>query len=949
MKYSLLSFLFCFISLVSAGQKKSFSVQDFDHWRYLRNEQISTDGKVISYETAPLRGDSKLFIEFLESEKSKVLDRASKSKMSPSGLFTAFTIKTSYDSIRQLELKKVSKKKWPKDTLGIYLFEQDSLIKIPKFKSFKLPEKNGSWIAISVEKEKKKKKKLSKKEKRKLRKKKKQAKGKKEKKKSKKYKTGDLLLLHPLSGKKHRFKHVKEYVFSRNGNSFSYTAHYGDTIEQTAVIWFDIKTEKADTIYSSLGLANKITFDRSGHQLAFLQSPDTAKAKRYSLMYSKGFEATKVLIDSTHSNFEAHYHISNFRKPFFSRNGKKLFFGLASRVEKEPKDTIPTSEKARLDVWNWKDKQLQSTQLKRKKSALQKSFLAVYHFTTEDAFQLGDSTVTRVVPQLDGNSTFALGYASESYEKSYSWTYPWPRDVYLINLNSGKRELVFKKTGYPISVSNDGKFIIYYNPTLKDWISVNTVTQDTNNLTLSLRNNGQIFFNERSEVPTAPFPVGGIYWTQNNNSILINSSKDIWIIDPTGKKAPQSLTKGFADKHNTKVEYVNLSPDNFYVRLDSSMILHLFNHTTNEEGYYAYYPNMERFSPLQYGAEYISRLKKAEKANRFIFRKETYRDEASIYYTVNNNQSLEGTFSKSLKISTTNQVKPDYKWGIVQQYFWKDFQGKAQKGLLFKPDHMEEGKKYPVIIYFYEKLFHTQHLHRNIRPSRSTISIPFYNSNDYVVFVPDIHYTTGQPGKDAYNAIVSGAKSLGNLNFIDTARIGLQGQSWGGYQTAFLVTRTNMFKAAMAGAPVSNMTSAYGGIRWGSGLSRMFQYEQTQSRLGTTLWEDPKRYIENSPLFYVPNVQTPLLIMHNDKDGAVPWYQGIEMFVAMRRLNKPCWMLTYNGDDHNLRKLPNRIDLSKRMFQFFNHYLKGDPMPDWMKHGVPAVKKGKEYGFKFSE
>ena len=156
-----------------------------------------------------------------------------------------------------------------------------------------------------------------------------------------------------------------------------------------------------------------------------------------------------------------------------------------------------------------------------------------------------------------------------------------------------------------------------------------------------------------------------------------------------------------------------------------------------------------------------------------------------------------------------------------------------------------------------------------------------------------------------------------------------------------------MFAAAMAGAPVSNMTSAYGGIRWGSGMSRMFQYEQTQSRIGGTLWEKPMHYIENSPLFYAPKVNTPLLMMHNDNDGAVPWYQGIEFFMALYRLNKPVWMLTYNGVNHNIeaKYWANRIDLSTRMFQFFNHYLKGEPAPEWMVKGVPAIDKGEKLGY----
>src|SRR5690554_3563140 len=198
---------------------------------------------------------------------------------------------------------------------------------------------------------------------------------------------------------------------------------------------------------------------------------------------------------------------------------------------------------------------------------------------------------------------------------------------------------------------------------------------------------------------------------------------------------------------------------------------------------------------------------------------------------------------------------------------------------------------------------------------------------------------------DLYNSIMSGTDKILELYpNIDSTRMGLQGQSWGGYQTAQLITMTDRYAAAMAGAPVSNMFSAYGGIRWGSGMNRAFQYERTQSRIGKTIWEAPELYVENSPLFGVPNINTPLLIMHNDNDGAVPWYQGIEMFTAMKRLNKPVWMLNYNGDEHNLMINANRVDLSIRMRQFFDHYLQGKPAPEWLIKGVPAIDKGKNYG-----
>ncbi|MFP4489438.1 MAG: alpha/beta hydrolase family protein, partial [Bacteroidales bacterium] len=304
-------------------------------------------------------------------------------------------------------------------------------------------------------------------------------------------------------------------------------------------------------------------------------------------------------------------------------------------------------------------------------------------------------------------------------------------------------------------------------------------------------------------------------------------------------------------------------------------------------------------------------------------------------------------FSDPLKISETNPQQDEYIWGTSELVEWESFDGQELQGILYKPENFDPSKKYPMVVYFYERSSDGLHNYTTPAPSASTINRIYAVSNGYLVFVPDIPYVEGYPGHSCYNAVVSGTHALlERHDFIDRDKLGLDGQSWGGYQIAYLITETDLYACAFSGAPVSNMTSAYGGIRWASGMSRMFQYEQTQSRIGGTLWEKPVQYIENSPIFFVPKINTPVLIMHNDDDGAVPWYQGIEFFVALRRLNKPAWMLTYNDEAHNLMKRPNRKDLSIRKMQFFDHYLKDEAMPYWMKHGISQEEKGKIDGYK---
>ncbi len=301
--------------------------------------------------------------------------------------------------------------------------------------------------------------------------------------------------------------------------------------------------------------------------------------------------------------------------------------------------------------------------------------------------------------------------------------------------------------------------------------------------------------------------------------------------------------------------------------------------------------------------------------------------------------------SDAVKIlSDANPQQSDFAWGHAELFRWIDPQGRELKGILVKPANFDPSQQYPLTVNFYERSSEGVYSHRAPFPHRSSINYSHYASRGYVVFNPDVHYRIGYPGESAYDCVMSGITALMAEGYIDRQRIGVQGHSWGGYQVAHLVAKTDLFACAESGAPVVNMFSAYGGIRWGTGVSRQFQYEKTQSRIGGTPWEYPLRYLENSPLFFLDKVNTPLLIMHNDQDAAVPWYQGIEYFTGLRRLGKPAWLLNYRGEPHWPVKQHNRADFQLRMSQFFDHYLLGTPQPKWMEEGVSPLQRGIEQG-----
>ena len=368
------------------------------------------------------------------------------------------------------------------------------------------------------------------------------------------------------------------------------------------------------------------------------------------------------------------------------------------------------------------------------------------------------------------------------------------------------------------------------------------------------------------------------------------------------------------------------------------MLLSTFHHKTKARGFFSTRVNgANQLASLTLMDKSFSRPTKAKNADALLFTRSSFSEFPDLWVS---NPDL----SDMQKVSDANPQQSDYLWGTAELMEWHSIDGKLLQGILYKPENFHPEKKYPMLVYFYERNSHNLHRHRTPAASRSSINISFYVSRGYVVFVPDIPYRVGYPGESALNAVVPGVTDLIKQGFVDEENIGVQGHSWGGYQIAFMVTRTNIFKAAEAGAPVSNMISAYGGIRWRTGRSRMFQYEHTQSRIGGSLWEYPMRYMENSPIFWADKIETPLLMMHNDQDGAVPWYQGIELFVALRRLGKPVWLLNYNDEAHGLTQYKNKKDWTVRMQQFFDHYLQGAPAPVWLKEGVPAIEKGKTLG-----
>jgi dipeptidyl aminopeptidase/acylaminoacyl peptidase len=372
---------------------------------------------------------------------------------------------------------------------------------------------------------------------------------------------------------------------------------------------------------------------------------------------------------------------------------------------------------------------------------------------------------------------------------------------------------------------------------------------------------------------------------------------------------------------------VKLDPDKKFFTPGERVLLTAYHNRLKYTGVASIVVGKQGVEQVFEKREEVAFLAKAKKADRYVITQETYNTFPDLW-------TVTPDFGSPKRMSDVNPQTADFAWGTAELVEWNSLDGKPLQGVLIKPGNYDPQKRYPVLVYFYElssqRLYDYNQMVISHRPC-----FPFYASNGYAVFLPDVRFDVGEPGSSATKCIVPGVQKLIAMGVADPKAIGIHGHSWGGYETAFMVTQTKMFAAAVAGAPVGNMTSAYSGIRLESGLARQFQYEQSQSRIGASLWERRDLFIDNSPVFFADRITTPLLIEFGDEDDAVPWQQGVELYLARRRLGKDCMLLEYRNEPHHLKKYPNKLDYSIKMKEYFDHYLRGAPAPGWISTGVP--------------
>jgi dipeptidyl aminopeptidase/acylaminoacyl peptidase len=932
--------------LAQAPVKRPLSYDADDSWRAIQGTRLSNDGQWLAYALTALGDDGELVVRNLKTSQELRHPRGTSPAFTPDGKFVIFTIvPTRADqeaSRRAGAASSGSGASAPKNGLGIMALPSGQVTTVDSIATFRLPEESSTWLAYhkapagqagrggrggagrqgaagggragaggppaAAEPA---------------------AEGQTsaatptEKKKDP---GTDLVVRNLTTGQDTTIPDVSDYAWAKDGTWLAYAISSTDAAKDGA---FARHTSDGSiqALHTGRGHYKSLVFDRAGRQLAFLSDqPEYEKAVApYRLYYwNASTPMATELVSSATRGMPPAMAVSEYFAPQFSEDGLRLYLGTAPPPPPpaDPKAPPPT----KVDLWNYKDPLLQPMQQVRATQERDRNYRGVVHLADKRFVQLATPDLPTVNPGVD--AVRVIGTSDVKYRQQISWDQDY-NDIYLVDLKTGQRREILEHFGATATLSPGGGYVLYFDSGSGSWFTYHIADGTRANLTDRLPVK---FARENHDTPDLAPAYGSAGWTDGDKSVVLYDMFDLWEIHPDGTGA-RVVTAGEGRRQHLVFRYRSLNLEARTLPSTTPLLLTTTNDDTEATGFYRVtLAGTSAPEKILMVDKSIGAPTKAKDADEVVFTEQRFDEFPDLWVS-------DTTFRTPQKVSNANPQQAQYVWGKSEKIEYTNADGKRLGALLIKPENFDPAKKYPMIVYIYEEL--SQGLHGYRAPNVGTsINVTRYVSNGYIVLEPDIVYDIGYPGPSAEKCVLPAVKTVVDRGFIDPKRIGIQGHSWGGYQIAYLVTRTNVFAAVEAGAAVADMVSAYGGIRWGTGMSRAFQYEKTQSRIGAAPWDAPLQYIENSPIFWAPRVQTPYLTIANDEDDAVPWYQGIEFFTALRRLGKEAYMFVFNGEKHGLRDRDNQKYWTVHLDEFFDHFLLGRPSPAWMDTGVPFLEKG---------
>lgn len=890
MKHLLLLCLLMLLVQFGRAQKPVIDSAVYGKWPRVFNPAISNDGHYIMYNlnNRPVKSHT-LVIESVDLDWRREI---------PGGNWRGMT----QDSRMAVYMK-------PGDTLCIVRLGSDSIENITDVSSFKFPKRKfGGWCAYRL-----------------------------------KNKSSDLIVRNLTSGKQQSFSSVKDYFFSDSGNALVIWA-MRDDVESDSLIWDDLLQDKKYTIWSGAQVG-RVVFDRSGRQIVFTteekKDNDAGKSIWY---YAYGANRANLLCGAASTELEDGLIIGDIGT--FSKDGTRIFFNL-----KERDLAKPSPEAVQVDIWSYKDTKLQSQQLKELSphsyaAALNIDDKKIIRLQRENEFSNSMEFMSPDHYYVENADDFIVMYQHKDNlgQGEVNWNPASQTTVYLENTRNGERKN-FRKVDLgieltPAFLSPEGKYIVYYDCKQRNYFSYNVSSGIVRNITKGIGTSFTILDDDIPRGPFLPIPIAG--WLKEDKAVLLYDKNDIWKADPLGNAAPVNITNGYGRKHGIVFRLGLAEYSIRSIREHEKILLTAFNRNNKDNGFFIKAidrngdPEMLTMGSYVYNIPHISvgaAPFRAKDTSAYLVYRESITEAPNYFYT----RDL-----KSYRPLSDVHPEKDFNWLAGELVSWRMPDGKIAQGILYRPENFDAHRRYPMIISYYDKLADRMNVYLAPGPTHEEINIPQYVSQGYLVFTPDLHYNIGHVGEGVLNTVVSAVKHLSKYPWINLGKIGIDGHSFGGYETEYLITHTSLFAAACATSAVCDLIGSYGSL-WEDGSSQQEYSELRAARMGATLWAKPDQYIKNSPIFQADKVTTPLLMMNNKKDPYVSFSQGVEFFTALRRLRKRVWMLQYDDGGHSVGDR-SQTDYSIRIAQFFDHYLKDFPAPLWMTKGIPARKKGIENG-----
>ncbi len=899
------------ILLVSApslfAQKQKLEPEDYGQWQRITGTEFAPDGSWFAYNIDLVDGDGWLILKKAGSDSTGEYKfmHGVRPEFSDNSKWAAFLIGVSEDKEEKLE-EQDKRVKYKLALMNLPTAQVDTFVHIRDF-TF---SENGSYLVM-------------------------------EKYKAEGVETEGvgLILRNLKTGTNQLIGNVAEYGFNDAGTMLAVLIDANGQLGN-GVHLYNLTENTIRVLDSDSTTYKHLIWHDEKPALAFLKARENKnyEDKTYLAYAFKNLdgEMRKYIFDQRdYKNFPDSMRIVDYRSLRWAEDGQALFFGIkkwkkkedgkvdssaadsARATSKEKDDFDEDLEPTNVEVWHWQDARIQPRQELVYKQDLHANYLSVWNINKDGFVQFGNEKYEEVY--LTEDQEYAVAFDSSPYEPTFeeSWN-----DIYLINTATGQAKKVLDRQ-ISVRSSPGGKYLYYFSE--NEWHTYNIETGEYNNLTRNIDAHFERYQSVNGREYPRPFGTG--QWAKNDDWILLYSEYDVYKVDPDGDTVKR-LTFGAGER--IRYRQRQLKFENNYLEKDAPIYFAMYGDTTKMHGFARLNPNGE-LERLVYENALLNRLYKAEKANEFIYQVQGAANSPDFYF-------VNSSFDEPIALTHTNPQQQKYYWGDDELITFTNADGETLQARLLYPANYRTGKKYPMITYIYEE--RSQTMHRYSMPSRkSAYNFRRYSSEGYFVFQPDITYELRDPGMSAVESVVPAVKKMISTGMINKEQIGLTGHSWGAYQTTFIITQTDIFNSAVAGAPLTNMISMYNSIYWNAGIPDAQIFEVSQGRFPEPWWKDWDNFVQNSPIFQMQGVSTPLLVEFGTKDGAVDFNQGVELYITMRRMQNPFVLLVYEGENHGLARDENQIDYATRAFQWHQYYLLGKEPADWILEGLPYIKR----------